>query len=213
MSSPFSGRASVQWGEPCRCHETAQENPPADPDIAGIGAVYDALGRAVVVGALATQLGISGGAELIDRAKSFADTSPTLNRAAETGGLFGAVKAGAGAVGKVWTRVEESAAAIWKRAVANPGLAISVMTVGGAIALGARYLSKEEATELQAIDNERAIVSETLARVSPEEAIAAVKSMQLVMRERDGMSWLAWAAIGVGLLILWRLIKPLLEDA
>lgn len=204
----LSGDVRVRFGAPCSC---SQNNPPAEPDLAGVMAVYDALGRAVAVGALADRLGIADGGRLVERVGRFVAASPTLARAeAETGGIASAVARGlSGAAKRAWIKVETRAASIWARAASSPGLIVSLAAVGSGALLGSQYLSAQERAELVEIDNESALVGETLSRMSPEEATAALKALGVLDRSGGGggLSWLAWGAIGLGALVVLSVLR------
>lgn len=217
----------VAWGEPCACHAKAnpprgaRRNPPSDPNLAGIASVYEMLGSAVAIGALADQLGMPEGAALVERAARFVETSPTLNRAEsalETGGFFGSAVSATervagrltGTAAKAWGKVEQSAAAIWSRAKESPRLAAALFATAGGVILGSQYLSAEERTAAVQIANEKALLAETLSRVSPAEALAAVQKMNLLAPRSEGLSWVAWGAIGIGALVFWNILRSLL---
>lgn len=177
---PFSGRATLAWGDaPCACK--AKPNPP-DPfaDAAAHVALYEVLGHAVAVGALADRLGMPDGARLVERVGAFVGTSSALG-GAETGGVIGLVgKVGAklsGSASRAWVKVEQSAARVWSAAASNPSALWRVGGLGVAALLGSQFLSARERVELEAIDLEVQLQRETLSRLSPSEAAAALRDL------------------------------------
>lgn len=214
MSFP-SGRMDIEWGKPCACASApvASSNPPAI-DLAGVVAVYDVLARAVAIGKLSQGLGLAGGAELAAAAKDFAATSPTLAASGpalaasgpvETGGWGGAMSsAGKAALGVV----ERTAAALWK----HPK---TLLTAAGAVTVALASVSKSEAVALAAIASDTELKRETLLRMSPEEAAAWLAANPTLPPDDGGlfgglfgdMGWIKWAALAVGGLLVWQIVK------
>lgn len=216
----FTADIRASYGAPCACHAEAADNPPRrrrnppEPNTAGILAAYDMLGAAAAVGALAEQLGMPEGAALIDRVVTFAAASPTLNAAEggrpatlETAGLADAAKRIGGSAGKVLGKVEERAARYWKQLGSQSDLLFKIGLVTGGTAAAIAYFEGAERVEAAAIAAEKALVGETLLRLSPQEAVAALKNTQL-LSGTSGTSWLKWGAIGLALFIAWRLLGP-----
>lgn len=179
---PFSGRASIAWGDTAACACKSKPNPPdAFADAAAHVALFDLLGHAVAVGALADRLGLPDGAKLVERVGAFVGGSPTLAGAVETGGVLALVgKVGGkltGGAARAWGKVEQSAARVWRAAASNPAALWRVGGLGVAALLGSQFLTAREKVELEALDLEVQLQRETLSRLSPAEAAKALRDL------------------------------------
>lgn len=226
MSTPAGFFADLRAGynaTPCACH--ADDAPPETagrrvrrhrnpPNTSGIAAAYDMLGQALAVGALAAQLNVTGGAELVASVERFVETSPTLAKAEAVPETAGFAKTLAGAAGRAMAKVEGRAVAAFRLMGEQRALLTNIALVGGATAAAFAYFDSRERVDAMKLASETALVGETLSRLTPEQAAAAVQKMQLLVGSGEGSaSWLKWAVLAVGALIVFQVVRPLLPGA
>lgn len=181
----IGGEASVRWGEcPAKvetgcsggCSGCPHRNPPL-ADLAVLDELYAFLGESLAWGALADRLGLPEGAELVTATSEWVASSPTLVES-ETGSLLSLVSRigarAATAAPKAWARITATADAALVRLGKVPG---TLLAGGVALVLGSAYLTSSERVSLSALAGKKALVGETLARLSPADAAAALRDL------------------------------------
>lgn len=181
-------------------------NPPV-VDVNGLFAIYDVLGTSLATGKLAADLGIEGGADLVQSVRDFVAWSPTLagveGDPVETAGALSVIGAATRNSSRAWAKVEQAAAAAWRK----PGSILSVGLAGAAVIATFRFFDVREKTELERIASQKSITSEALLRVSPEEALAYLKTQNYLGESASDWGWLKWAGLVVAGLVAWQVVK------
>lgn len=207
--SAFPQKGSLAW-DTCACEG---KNPPADfaglP--AAISALYDDLGRSAALGALAQQMGIPAGGELLESVQAFAEESPTLAEApqVETGSVFSAIKGiGKGAVGIVERRAEKTLAALGR----HKEILGTALVIGAGYGLGSRYLSGLEQARIADITGRHVLVADAVGAAPPGERVKALAALQGVLSPGDvgGFSlfqWLAFGAVALAVVWAWKAVR------
>lgn len=184
-------KADVEWnGGACSC---AASNPPS---LTAISAVFDELAAALAISELAGALGLPDAADLRAQVVGFVETSPSLQAAApvvETGSAAGqAAKRLLDALGK---RARGALEAL-QRAPTKP------FVLGAGVLLASQALASWEATRLEAISTETALIQDTVMGMPPE--LRAKALADLLGARSGGLSvWeIAALAGGLGLVVL-----------